>query len=241
VKRVAHKAGNTGDVFDAALRAGVDMLELDVLPERPDGTGELLLAHDYDDLARRRDDVMTLDEGLAKVCGTGLELNVDLKLTGYEDRVVAALREHDARERALISTMEEPTLRRVRELDPGIRLGWSVPRVRKDPFRSPFTAVPAIGMVQVLRRTMPRKVAAAVRSGRVDAIMANQHLVTPALVRAVLGAGGEVYVWTVDDADRIAELEALGVSAVITNRPEMFPVQASGPHVRDDPAPSGRR
>jgi glycerophosphoryl diester phosphodiesterase len=77
-------------------------------------------------------------------------------------------------------------------------------------------------MVQVLRRTMPRRAAAAVRDGRVDAIMANQHLVTPAMVRSVVGAGGELYVWTVDDGARIEAFRAMGVSAVITNRPELF-------------------
>ena len=52
--------------------------------------------------------------------------------------------------------------------------------------------------------------------------MSHQLLVTPALVEAVLGAGGELYVWTVDDARRIGELEALGVTGVITNDPRLF-------------------
>ena len=222
MKRVAHKAGNRGDVFEAAMQAGVDMLELDVLSERPDGTGELLLAHDYEDLRERRATVMTLEEGLERLCATGLELNVDLKLTGYEERVYCALDAFNWTDQVVISTMEEPSLARLRELDPTVRLGWSVPRVRKDPFRSPLTAVPAYGMVKLLRRTMPRKAARAVRDGRVDAIMANQLLVTPALVRAVKDAGGELYVWTVDDGERIAAFERLGVSAVITNKPELF-------------------
>ena len=43
-----------------------------------------------------------------------------------------------------------------------------------------------------------------------------------ALVRAVRGAGGELYVWTVDELERIARLEALGVTGVITNDPRLF-------------------
>ena len=39
---------------------------------------------------------------------------------------------------------------------------------------------------------------------------------------AVRGAGGELYVWTVDDAQRIAWLERLGVTGVITNDPRLF-------------------
>ena len=118
--------------------------------------------------------------------------------------------------------MEPASLAAVRAADPSVRLGWSVPKIRKNPFASPLTIAPAYLGLQWLKRVMPGRVAAALREGRVDAIMANHHLVTPALVRAVEGAGGELYVWTVDDAARIARLRDLGVHAVITNRPDLF-------------------
>ena len=44
--------------------------------------------------------------------------------------------------------------------------------------------------------------------------MAHWRLVTPRLARAVRRAGGELYVWTVDDARRIRALEAIGVAGV---------------------------
>jgi glycerophosphoryl diester phosphodiesterase len=46
--------------------------------------------------------------------------------------------------------------------------------------------------------------------------------VTPRLARAVQAAGGELYVWTVDDPRRIAKLSAIGVTGVITNDPRLF-------------------
>ena len=230
MKRIGHKGadliapGNTIASFEAAVEAGVDMIEFDVLSERPDGTGALVLAHDYGDLARRRANgtLLTLADGLEHLCGTGIDLDLDLKLAGYEDQVVRELRERDATARTLISTMEEASLRRVRELAPEIRLGWSVPRVRKDPFRSPFTAVPAIGMVQVLRRTLPRRCARAIADGRVEAIMANVHVVSAAMVRAIDAVGGELYVWTVDEEKRIDWLRELGVTGVISNDPRLL-------------------
>ncbi len=57
--------------------------------------------------------------------------------------------------------------------------------------------------------------------------MAHWLLVSPRLVDAVRGAGGQLYVWTVDDADKIAWLEAIGVDGVITQRPA--PVRRAGP------------
>ena len=59
-------------------------------------------------------------------------------------------------------------------------------------------------------------------AGRCDAIMAHWRLVSPRLVETVRDAGGELYVWTVDDAKRIRRLEDLGVTGVITNDPRLF-------------------
>jgi glycerophosphoryl diester phosphodiesterase len=35
-------------------------------------------------------------------------------------------------------------------------------------------------------------------------------------------AGGELYVWTVDDAATIRRFEAMGVTGIITNDPRLF-------------------
>ena len=239
MRRVGHKGadliapGNTQASFEAALEAGVDMIEFDVLPERLDGSGELFLAHDYKDLARRRGEALTLADGLELFRGEAyadVELDVDLKLPGYEDRVLGALRDAGLLERSLISTMEEATLRHVRAAAPGVKLGWSVPRVKRNPFRAWYTAVPAYGMLQVLKRRLPAQAARAIREGRVDALMANHHVVTDRLVRAVLDAGGEIYVWTVDDPAAIERFRDLGVTGCISNDPAiMSPRRASSP------------
>jgi glycerophosphoryl diester phosphodiesterase len=229
LKRIGHKGadriapGNTIESFDAALAAGVDMVEFDVLPERADGSGGLVLAHDFHDAARRTP--LTLEEGLAHFAQdawAGIELDVDLKTTGYEQRVIDALREYGLAERALISTQQEQSLRVVRAAAPDIRLGWSVPKVRRNYLASPFTRIPAMALVQYARRVLPRRAAEAIRAGRIDAIMAHWALVTPRLARVIEAAGGELYVWTVDDATRIAALGAIGVTGVITNDPRLF-------------------
>jgi glycerophosphoryl diester phosphodiesterase len=229
LKRIGHKGadliapGNTLASFDAALAAGVDMVEFDVLPEHPDRTGRLVLAHDF--AAAARHEPLTLEQGLAHFAQDaweGVELDVDLKTTGYERRVIDALREFGLAERALISTMEQESLRIVRAEAPEIRLGWSVPKLRRDYMANPLTRVPALIGAQYIRTVLPGQAARAIREGRVDAIMSHWALVTPRLVRAVEDAGGELYVWTVDDATRIAKLDALGVTGIITNDPRLF-------------------
>ncbi len=109
MKRVGHKGadhiapGNTPASFDAALEAGVDMIEFDVLRLRD---GRVVLAHDYEDAAKR--EPMTLDEGLdhfATDAYAGVELDVDMKLPGYEREVVEGLRSRGLAGRSLVSTM----------------------------------------------------------------------------------------------------------------------------------------
>ena len=68
----------------------------------------------------------------------------------------------------------------------------------------------------------PAAARAHLEAGRCDAIMAHWRLVTPALLEVVRETGGELFVWTVDDARMIRRLEAMGVSGVITNDPRLF-------------------
>jgi glycerophosphoryl diester phosphodiesterase len=225
MKRVGHKGadhvapGNTAESFRAALAAGVDMIEFDVLSLRG---GELVLAHDYEDAAGR--DCMTLEEGLDHFAGEAyarVELDVDLKLPGYERSVVDGLRERGLLERSLISSTYLESLDAVGQLEPGLRRGWSVPRAKRDYTRS-LLAPFAYALLRVIRRRLPGRAAGMLRAGRFEAVMAHYLLVSPRLAEAVRDAGGELYVWTVDDERRIRRLEELGVDGVITNDPRLF-------------------
>jgi len=228
MRRVGHKGadliapGNTFASFDAALEADVDMIEFDVVREEH---GErLLLAHDWADAARRAT-AHTLEEALDYLASerfAGIELDVDLKLPGYELGVLDALRSRGMLDRTLISTQYTESLEVLRGAQGNVRLGWSVPKLRRDPFRSRGTAAAALVAVQALRLALPSRAARAIQGGRCDALMVHWRLVTPQLVRRVLRAGGEVYVWTVDELPRLRALEALGVTGVITNDPRLF-------------------
>ena len=228
-RRVGHKGaahiehGNTLASFDAALRHDVDMIELDVLPERQDGTGKLLVAHDYADAASRVPP--TLEEALDHLCRpefAGIELDVDVKLGGYELRVLSALRERGLVERTLISGMFPSGLALIREAEPTLRLGWSVPRVRRDYTTDMLTAIPALAILTGYRAMLPRRARKALQEGRFDAIMAHWRVVTKGLIKAVREGGGQIYVWTVDDARMIQKLTDMGVDGIITNDPRLF-------------------
>jgi glycerophosphoryl diester phosphodiesterase len=232
VKRVGHKGadliapGNTLESFQAALEMRVHMIEFDVLPT---SDGRLVLAHDPVDAASR--EAITLEEGLdhfASDAYADVELDVDLKAPGYERQVVEALAERGLLERSLVSSTYLRTMDTLGEVMPGVRRGWSIPRARRDYTRSPLA--PAVYALLLLwRRLLPLQTARLLRAGRIEAVMSHYLLVSSQLVRAVHAEGGEVYVWTVDEAKRIELLDSMGVDGVITNDPRLF----------DPPSPDG--
>ncbi len=202
------------------------MIEFDVLPEdhRAPETRRLRARAR---LHARRRRALTLEEGLAHLAGAAfarVELDVDLKLPGYEARVVDALRAHGLIERTLISTLYMRSLVVLRELEPRLRLGWSVPRVRRDYTTSQAHAAARVrrGCSQA-RRRLPRIAAGHIRAGplrRADGALAARHAArccARCARRAATSTCGRS-----TTASRSARLEALGVTGVITNDPRLF-------------------
>ena len=230
LRRIGHKGadlivpGNTPASFDAALgpRRRHDRVRRAARASRH--------ARHRPAAARARlrttwPDAPTLEQGLAHLASSpfhGVELDVDLKLPGYEQRVVAALRTHGLVERSLVSSNWMRSLVEIRALEPRLRLGWSVPRLKRDPTIAWLTKLPALAGAVYVRGRLPAIVRGHMAAGRCDALMAHWRLVSPRLVRAVREAGGELYVWTVDEAAQIGRLERLGVTGVITNDPRLF-------------------
>jgi glycerophosphoryl diester phosphodiesterase len=222
-RRIGHsiiRAGSSLEGLQGRLAgASWDMVELDVLA---DG-GELVVAHDPADLAHPNP-IRFVDalRALRDLLPDHVEIDVDVKGTGYEDAVVEVVGSLGLISRTLVSTMEPDSLRRLRVAAPGLRLGLSVPKARRNYLAHPMTRPAAYVMLAYLRRVLPGRCAEALRSGLADAIMAHWGVITPQLVAAVTSLGAELYVWTVDDPQRLVTLDRLGVTGVITNERELF-------------------
>lgn len=217
-RRVAHGFLGAGSRLDgieeklAAVRS--DMIELDVLQRDT----ELVVAHCRREL--RLPDLLTLDAALgalSECLPPTMQINIDLKRAGYERAVVNAIRAHRLGDRVLISTMETESLPVLRSLSPQVRLGWSVPRARHNYLANPITKPIARAALVYYRRALPDWALRQIRQGFADAIMAHWSVITQQLRDAIVGVGGELYAWTVDDPGVFKQLEAVGVTGVISN------------------------
>ena len=234
LRLVGHKGadliapGNTLESFAAAVVAGVDTIEFDVLWLQ-DGhlpleqRAPLVVAHDWADAERRTPLALTealdafLEPPLDKV-----EIDLDVKLAGREEEIVAALRERDLVERAMISTMELHTLGRILELEPKLRRGWTYPKVTKD-WTSKRWTKPAMPVALAgMRHRLPGLAAEKLPKFGVAAMWVYHPLVSPRLARICKLANVELIAWTVDDEARMRKLVEIGVDGICSNDPRLF-------------------
>jgi glycerophosphoryl diester phosphodiesterase len=234
VRLVGHKGadlivrGNTVESFKAAVEAGADTIEFDVIWVR-DGDlpleqrAPLMVAHDW--AAQAAHPPLTVPEALDAFLEPPLdkvEIDLDIKLPGREEEFVDALRERGLIDRAMISTTEMHVLKRVLELEPNLRRGWTHPKARRDYMRRPWVK-PALQAALVgMRLQLPGLAAEKLPQLGVFAMWVYEPLASAKLARICHHAGVELIAWTVDDADRMRKLVDMGVDGLVSNDPRLY-------------------
>lgn len=210
---------NTLAAFRAAVEQDADGVELDVqltadghvvvchdetLDRTTDGTGPLkdrTLAELQALDAGAGERVPTLAQVLELLAPTRLEINVELKNSvepypGLQAATLAVVRHAGMADRVWYSSFAHETLPPLRALEPTARLGLLVSRARSGKVAAAATAMGAAAV-------HPR----------------GDRLLIPGWAAAVRRAGLALHVWTVDSPLLARRAAALGVDAVITNRP----------------------
>ena len=234
MRLVGHKGadliapGNTIESFRAAVEAGVDTIEFDVLWLRDahlplEQRAPLVVAHDWADAGRRTP--LSLTEALDAFLEPPLdkvEIDLDIKLPGREEEIVDALRERGLSRRAMVSTMELYSLKRILELAPELRRGWTYPTVTKDWNAKPW-AKPAMPLaLATMRQRLPGLAAQKLPQMGVEAMWVYHPLVSARLARICKLARVELIAWTVDEEKRMRKLIEAGVTGICSNDPRLF-------------------
>lgn len=250
--RIGHRGAaelapeNTLRSFRAAIEVGVDLVEFDVLDLC---SGALVIAHSDDlrevshgsaagsvrekSLQALRNicpELPTLDEALAFFADEAPEvgLHLDLKTCGKEAEIAAALRRFELVERSLVSSFSFRTVRSLARIDPGLRVGITVPRgVLGITERGRGAPVARIAL-RILRWIAPFAAPFALATARATVLVLHHSVVGETVVRRAHARGAAVVAWTVDHPRDLARVDHAGVDAVVTNDPRIFAEPAPG-------------
>ena len=200
---------NTRASLEAAVAAGVDLVEFDISPG-------LRLGHSAGEMP---DQELSLDEALGLLEPTGVGVHLDVKLPGYEQDVLAAVRRHGLEGRALVSTAFAVSARRFAGSGLPVAIGYPRDRLGVSGLRwpQPLTRAGAAA----LRAVMPARIPVLLRWARADTLSLHHTLCSRAAVRTAHRFGAPVLAWTVNDAAGVRRMAALGVDGIVSDDPEM--------------------
>lgn len=198
---------NSLAALEAAVAAGVDLVEFDVSPG-------LVLAHDPGG------DGPSLEAALELLKPTSVGLHVDVKRPGYEQAVLEALDRHGLRDRVLVSTAYPAVSRRVAALAPDLSIAIGYPRDRADVARFAWPEAVVRPGRAALRAAMPARIPLLLRQARANVLALHWRLCSPAAIAAAHRAGAPILAWTVNEPAAMAELAAHGVDGIVSDDPK---------------------
>ena len=224
MKVIAHRGGaglggveNTMDAFVNAIKLGVDMVEFDV---RRTKDNALIVIHDSE-IDGRKISEMTFDEiqevagrkGFAvptfidviKLCHGKVFMDIEIKETGYEKRVVRILHKYLDYDEYSVKSFYDVTPYKIKMLDNRITVGLLLGRDDAD-FRMRYNEI------FPMRR---------LRACRADFVCPYPLLMLFSFTRRMNYYGYPVYVWTVNNELVMRYfLSFTRVAGLITDRPD---------------------
>ena len=120
-----------------------------------------------------------------------IELKPTVNDTNLEEEVIRLIHAYGMEDRSMVISLHTDSIRRIKELDPGITTAVCVYAAWEEFKDIPFT----------------------------DNLSISDNAVTPDLVRQMHEAGMKVFCWTVDDFDAVQYLVSCGVDVIGTNDP----------------------
>lgn len=195
---------NTLAAFDYALANGCDGFEFDVRYTRDrrsvlchdaDLNQQEVAATEYAGLERRCDYPLASLEAVLQRFGQTAYLDIELKVPGHEDAVVAALRATGPQREYVVSSFLPEVLLRLHELDASIPLGYLCERAE-----------------DVARwKSLP-----------LAALIPRHSLVSRQLIDEVHAGQTRLLTWTVNEAPDLLRLAGWGVDGIISDDPRLL-------------------
>jgi len=216
---------NTPEAFAVADGMGADGVELDVrLADSGRGDARLVVFHDALPSDPESIDAIVGFDAVLDACGSRMLVNVEIKNDTEHLDLEASL--------AVVA----PTLEVMRERGPSWMDRWLISSFSLATIDRCRELAPEIPTAYLVTAVDDEVIAAAVEGGH-RAIHPHAVPLTGEQVERCRSAGLHVNVWTCNDADRLVELESVGVDGVCTDVPDVA-LAALGRDATPQPNPS---
>ncbi|MET0975414.1 MAG: glycerophosphodiester phosphodiesterase [Leifsonia sp.] len=217
---------NTLLAFQRAIEVGATHIETDV---HASADGDAIISHDADlerlvgrkvrvsDLTTREllqvdlghgQSFCTLEDALRTFPQT--RFNIDIKDADSVEAAATTVRSARAVDRVLVTSFSERRRAATARLLPGVASSASA-----------STVLAAVAGARFGLRSLTSRVLTGLVAVQVPERSAGIRVITPRFVDAVHAAGVEVHVWTVNEAEDMARLLAIGVDGLVTDRADV--------------------
>lgn len=197
-------AENSLAAFEYALEHGCDGFEFDVRHTR-DGRNVLwhdaswnglhIASTDYLDLTDRSGGRLACLEDVLEIFGSRAYLDIEIKVSGHEESVIAALRANPPQRGFIVSSFLPEVLLRLHEMADELPLGFICDR----------------GDALSLWRELP-----------IGVLLPHYAMVQPALTLDVHNRGLQIMTWTVNDQRRMRQLADWEIDGLISDDPRLL-------------------
>lgn len=207
---------NTIESFALAIELGADFVEMDI---RQTKDKKLIVFHDdiiddtlvkfltFDELNAKTMEkgyYVPLFDDVLKLCKGKIKLDIELKETGYEFRVLSAIKKYFSYDEFMIKSFLDTAVKKVGLLDKKVNTGLLLGYKKADIKRR-------------VNEFMPRRRLALLDA---DFVSPQYRLVTWDYILRMRLLKKKIYVWTVNDEKVIKKLLAKGVDGIITDVPD---------------------
>ena len=210
------KRENTMESFELAIKLKADMVEFDV---RETKDGYLVVFHDsvfnetpvawmnYKDMKKAAEasgfEVPLLID-VIRLCHGRIKMDVEIKETGYEDKVVKLLRENADYKEYSIKSFKDQVVKNIKRLDKNIVTGLLIGKKHATPWKR-------------LKEFFPET---RLHDCGADFVSPAYRLVCRSYIIRMRRRGYPVLVWTVNEKKKMLRLIRMGVDGIITDKPD---------------------
>ncbi|MFW6047914.1 MAG: glycerophosphodiester phosphodiesterase [Candidatus Natronoplasma sp.] len=225
-KIIAHRGASGLTEFDNSLKSfrkavelGADMIEFDVRKTRddvlvafhdPEIEGKKISDLSYEELLFITEEIgfkVPKVEDVVDLSKDKIDLDIELKEEGYEERVVELVRDHLGYDDYVMKSFSDECVKSIKRYDAGVEAGLLLGL--EDPDSKIKTRLSELFPKGRLNRC------------RADFAAPNYRLLRFFYLRRMWRLDFEVFVWTVNDVELMECLIAKGVDALITDRPDL--------------------